>query len=212
MSIRRFMGHKKKDVCEIITSSKTWVVPAGVTKVDLFLVGGGSNGGRGTCCNGGGYGGRGGEVKTYTNIPVTPGASIPIHICMENKENKTYFQSSSSYYAQGYYNNYFHSGNGNNGVGCTFPGLPLYYSYRMGAGGGAGSGNTQSGRYYGGIKGGGNGAIGLGRVCPGDSPLGDDASYYGGGGGGSGESCGSGNESTRGGYGYQGIAIIHYIK
>lgn len=67
---RRTMGGKKLiEVCEEITASCNWTVPAGCHKVDVFLVGGGA---------GGSYGaGGGGYTKTFYDISVTPGSSIP---------------------------------------------------------------------------------------------------------------------------------------
>ena len=202
------MGHKKKDVCEIITSSKAWIVPSGVTKVDVFLVGGGSDGAAGQCCNSGSYGGIGGEVKTYTNISVTPGSNITVHICPANTNDTTYF-GSSTYSAKGYKDTISYISS--DGTACTFPGLSTSYSYRMGASGARGKGNTASGYYPGGDRGGGSGGVGLAGACPANSNPGGDAWYYGGGGGGASEFCGQSN-SAPGGKGYQGIAIIHYIK
>lgn len=70
---------------QIFTSSRTWTVPAGVTSIDIFLVGGG-NGGSATYCSSdgktenGGHGGGGGYVKTVKGISVTPGASFSVSI------------------------------------------------------------------------------------------------------------------------------------
>ena len=52
----------------------SWTVPAGVTSVDVFLVGGGGAGG------GYGSGGGGGYTKTFLNIPVTPGQAVQVII------------------------------------------------------------------------------------------------------------------------------------
>jgi len=63
------------------TASGSWTVPAGVKKVDVFLVGGGGGGGANMyddACGSGG--GTGGIFKFYPAITVTPGVSIPITI------------------------------------------------------------------------------------------------------------------------------------
>lgn len=57
---------------DTITQSGFWVPPAGVTSVDLFLVGGG-----GGAVNGGGGGG---YTQTYLDVPVTPGQPYSITI------------------------------------------------------------------------------------------------------------------------------------
>lgn len=66
----------------VLTSSQTWVVPPGVSVVDIFLVGGGGGtsfgyissndflGGFGAC--GGGY------TRTQKNVSCTPGSSVPV--------------------------------------------------------------------------------------------------------------------------------------
>lgn len=59
-------------------ASNTWVVPAGVFKIDrLLLVGPGGPGGRSTR---GGGGGGGGEVVSIANVPVIPGETITISL------------------------------------------------------------------------------------------------------------------------------------
>lgn len=64
-----------------LTTSQSWTAPAGVTSVDLFMVGGGGAGGI-TAANGyagGGTGGGGGGGTVYqTNVSVTPGQSYNI--------------------------------------------------------------------------------------------------------------------------------------
>lgn len=59
------------------TSSQTWTVPAGVTSVDIFLVGGGAGG---NSVSGSFCGGAGGYTATYTGIAVTPAQNIDIVI------------------------------------------------------------------------------------------------------------------------------------
>lgn len=63
------MGKKQIEVIEEITASGNWTVPRGCFRVDVFLVGGGA---------GGSYGaGGGGYTRTFYDISVTPGSSIP---------------------------------------------------------------------------------------------------------------------------------------
>ncbi len=57
-----------------------WMVPAGVTSVDVFLVGGGAGGGCAANNTGRGGGGGGGYTKTFLNVPVTPGSNVQIII------------------------------------------------------------------------------------------------------------------------------------
>ena len=59
------------------TSSQTWTVPAGVTKVTVFLVGGGGSGAFSDSIGGGGGGA--GYTKTAT-VNTTPGSSISVTV------------------------------------------------------------------------------------------------------------------------------------
>jgi hypothetical protein len=66
-----------------ITESGTWIVPEGLTSLDVLIVGGGGNGGNGNGCNdlaycAGGGGGGGGSVKTILGMNVVPGQSMPV--------------------------------------------------------------------------------------------------------------------------------------
>lgn len=83
LSRRRFNG-KRKPVILTFTASATWKVPKGVTKVDVFLVGGGGRGGYGwkeyDQYSRGGGGGGGGNVVVMQNISVVPESSISIVI------------------------------------------------------------------------------------------------------------------------------------
>ena len=63
------------------TSSTTWIVPAGVTSVDVFCVGGGGSGaGDFGTARFSGSGGNGGVVTYMENVSVIPGASIIITV------------------------------------------------------------------------------------------------------------------------------------
>lgn len=67
-----------------LTASGTFVVPAGVTDVDVFLVGGGGAGGPGyyysSTAKYGGGGGGGGYTAKHLGVSVTPGDLIPVAI------------------------------------------------------------------------------------------------------------------------------------
>ena len=63
---------------QIFTNSGTFTVPAGVTAIDVFLVGGGA--GSGTDFNTGFAGGGGGKTTTRKALSVTPGASASVLI------------------------------------------------------------------------------------------------------------------------------------
>jgi hypothetical protein len=74
---------------EVITASGTWTVPTGVTAVDALVVGGGGGGGGNNTTfqftpNGGdegaGSGGGGGQARVFTNLSVTPAASVAVTI------------------------------------------------------------------------------------------------------------------------------------
>ena len=87
VSCTKVIGYKK------FTSSGTFTVPTDVTKVDIFLVGGGYPGGTATVTRGsssyetvfsGGAGGQGGQYLTTTGISVTPGQSITVTVAGSN--------------------------------------------------------------------------------------------------------------------------------
>lgn len=67
-----------KDVIRF-TESQDWVVPAGVSVVDVFAVGGGGSGGFGSGEYSGGGGG-GGYTKTVKGLSVVPKTVIPITV------------------------------------------------------------------------------------------------------------------------------------
>lgn len=206
--------------------SGTWVVPAGCTSVDIFVVDPGKYGFAGTSISSG-AGGRGGYCKTYTGIAVTPGASINYNIGLTLG---TWFMNSSSYvattgnYASGGaeighsqidpgYSNGKTGGNGYYAFGST-----TYSTNRYGAGGGSGAAEANSLLNIT-IPGGAGGSTGGGRG--GDvvisnnvssSSSGAAATFYGGGGGGGGKQSGSQGTYGYGGAGYQGIIILRYYR
>lgn len=63
-----------------ITSSQNWTVPAGVTTIDVIIVGGGQAGERATSTATRGLGGDGGEVRKLRGLTVTPGSAISVTI------------------------------------------------------------------------------------------------------------------------------------
>lgn len=90
-----------------ITSSQTWTVPTGVTKIDVLCVGGGG-GGAGSWvwrvtdqgspyadCESGG-GGAGGQVVLKTNISVTPGTKYTATVGAGGAGGKYVYTTSSS--------------------------------------------------------------------------------------------------------------------
>lgn len=96
-------GSKPKGY-EIITSSKYWTCPEGVTSVDVFLVGGGYNGNNGsitsygayTSTHIGGHGGNGGNRYTKKGVSVVPGQTYQIVVGASNGGNSTALGYSSS--------------------------------------------------------------------------------------------------------------------
>lgn len=61
---------------EALTSTRTWQVPAGVSKVRVRLVGGGGGGGGGTSGYGGGGGGAGGYAESILSL--LPGQNVSV--------------------------------------------------------------------------------------------------------------------------------------
>jgi len=58
-----------------VAGNTTWVVPAGVTSIDVRVIGAGGGGGT-RSTNGGGGGGGGGAVSITTGLTVTPGQTV----------------------------------------------------------------------------------------------------------------------------------------
>lgn len=208
---RRLIESEGDEIFEEITSSTVWRVPNRCRSVDVFIVGGGSNGSNGGAWKSG-SGGRGGECKSYYNIPVSPGQEISIVVGSPSQQS--YFLDSTTYNARGGYGSL--GGSGMSGLDWPSyengnPGSPGVYAFdnkytskypnRYGAGGGGGGAYTDysGSTYYGGSGGSyGGGKVGnSGTQNKGDD--GSDATFYGAGGGG-------------GGNGYQGIVILHYYK
>lgn len=80
---RAFFAVEKKLITEIITTSKSWVCPSGVTSINVRLFGGGSSGNSGYYSSDinayGGCGGCGGRMNTGA-LSVVPGTSYPVTI------------------------------------------------------------------------------------------------------------------------------------
>ena len=211
--------------------SYNWTVPAGVTSVDVFLVGGGAGAGSGVS-----GGGAGGYTATFLNITVTPGQVIPITIGSGgagNSYNGTvggYSQFlNTSYRANGGNSSpaSYRGGNGGSGGGGT---NGLYGgnggsngsngSNSAGGGqGGTGQGTTTRdfGESTGKINAGGGG--GTGTSAGGDGGVSDyydgagssgGGGYDGAGGGGYGGGGGAGS-GTNGGPGGDGTCLIRYL-
>jgi len=128
-------GAAKSPTDVIITSTQSWTAPAGVSSIELFLVGGGG-GGAGAAGPGhtGGAGGGGGVLST--TLPVTPGSSYTVTIGAGGAVGT--FSSSSP---------------GGNGNSSTFGSLATSY-------GGGGGWSSNGGQFVTGIvsSGGGGGA------------------------------------------------------
>ncbi|MFB7890296.1 LamG domain-containing protein [Cellulosimicrobium cellulans] len=62
---------------QVFTASGTFTPPAGVTSVDVLVVGAGGGGGS---AGSGGAGGSGGQVRQATAVPVTPGTPIAVTV------------------------------------------------------------------------------------------------------------------------------------
>ncbi len=202
----------------IYTTSGTFVVPDGVTSIQVELVGAGGNG----YSNGGGGGGGGGYAAgTFT---VTPGTSYSITVGDGGSGMATAFGASGiqagagSDGAQAANPNVGGGGAGGTGLGGDLnmtggAGGGGYYTYFGGGGGGA-AGSTSNGGVGGntitwtgicltpggaaGASGGapgGAGGKGAGFVdasCSAADPAGNGGNYGGGGGGGNGNSSGPG--------------------
>lgn len=154
------------------TSSGTFIVPPGVTNVDVCLVGGGGAGGAsynesGEYYNAGyaGGGGGAGYVKNYMKYTVTPGNVYPIVIGAGGIgiDKNTYLNK------------------GNNG-GTTY--FDTLFASGGNGGGGEGSSCTDGGD---GGSGGGSGAYGYSSISGGGSFAGTDGASDGGNAGGKGQ-------------------------
>lgn len=177
------------------TGNTTWTVPAGVTAVEVLIVGGGggSGGGGNTGYHGGGGGG--GGVVYHPNFAVTPGANITITVGGGGSAGA---QSGDSGFR------------GTNGGNSAFGTL-------IANGGGGGGGNSASGGLAGGSGGGGNlysGAGGAsnqptytGATVYGNSGGSGQSDYGSGGGGGGAGSTGGNGSSNIGGRGGHGVAF-----
>lgn len=190
------------------SGSGTWTCPIGITKVDIFCVGGGAGGYKGRKTAEGGGGGGGGYCNQYLNISVTPGTSYSWAVggggsggSPPSSGGRTWFSSSSTYYALGGWASEYVNGGHTGSIG-----------YRGGDGGSGGGAGTTS--YQGPGKGGSNGADGgtSGSVRGGygnNKSTGthqfftSSAPYYsgGGGGGGGGSKTGAAGGAATGGSG-----------
>ena len=65
---------------QVITTTSSFVVPAGVTTLSAVAVGAGSGGGWGDSTNGAGNGGSGGCLRWMSGVPVTPGEILTVTV------------------------------------------------------------------------------------------------------------------------------------
>jgi hypothetical protein len=197
-TIRPFTGY----------GNNNWIVPVTSGTVDVFLVGSGGNGNQG--------GGGGGYTKTFLNISVTQGQSIPVFIGMGGTGNRYAEFLNSTYRADGggqgtgsVYSGYS-GGSGGGGHGWRSGVNPVDGGAGGSNGGNGGAGNNQGGgsgqgtttRDFGeptGLRnaGGGGGGTSLNTLNGGAGGISDYSN-------GSGTSSGTGNSRGRGGGGYGG--------
>jgi hypothetical protein len=132
----------------LTANSGTWLVPAGVTSVQIECIGGGSAG------NGAGRGGRGGYYVKKTALTVTPGNSITYQVGkgqspgVSSPPYDTWFSSAATVFAQ----------SGNSGTTNISIGDTIY------SGGGPGTADTLNGNTLGGGGGGAGGPNGAGNA------------------------------------------------
>jgi len=189
---------------QVFTSSGTFTVPAGVTKVKVTVVGGGAGGRSSTSSTSQGGGGAGGAaIKVITGL--TPAGTVAVTVGTGGAANTDGVTSSFGAYcsATGGLSPAFVSGEpGIGGAGGTATGGDINFS------GGAGNGgNGVSGVSRGTSGNGGSsifGGAGLGLRDSASSTAGAGAAGTGAGGAG-----GSGTPST-GGAGGSGIVIVEY--
>ncbi len=186
------------------SGSGTWNCPVGITKVDVFCVGGGAGGQGGKKTSGGGGGGGGGYCRQYLNISVTPGTNYSWAVGGSGSGGakaggkggtggRTWFNSSGTYYGEGGYpgewvdggsasTKGFRGGDGGSGGGA---GRAQYAGAGVGGSNGANGGAAGSG-----IRGGNGGNSGTGT----HQFFVSTAAYYSGGGGGGGLGSQSGKD------------------
>lgn len=180
---------------EIVTSSTTWTIPAGVTKLKMTVVGGGGHGGGGNkSFYYGGGGGGGAAIKYLTGI--TPGNTLAVTIGSGGGGTSSVASGTetiSTVSATG-------GGNGANPAGGA---------------GGSGSGGTINCTGSAGMNNGGGAGNGGNSIFGGGGLGGYYLSYDGGaggayGGGGGGASYKSSGGDPGGGGGYQGVVVFEY--
>jgi hypothetical protein len=187
---------RKPITVEVLTTSQTWTVPAGVTNLmEVYLIGGGGGGGSDELWGGGG-GGAGG-VNHLTNVAVTPAQEIEAVIgaggAPHTVGGDTTFGSDTANGGGYGANTQQNGGNGGCGGGA---GNNLITSggtgsqgedggdYPGGAGVGGGGGYSEEGGGGGSIEGTGYGGDGLDLSALIGTSYGDDGWFAGGGGSG----------------------------
>lgn len=172
---------------QVFTSSGTFTVPDGVTKIKATVVGGGGNGGNGIASSnaGAGGGGAGTAIGIYT---VTPGSAVSITVGSATQASSfgSFCSAAGGSSASGLTPG---SGGVGSGGNLNLRGSGANSSVTTGFGGCGGNSS---------IGGGGNGGVSSGSAQAGGS-------YGGGGGGGSGTSG-----FTAGGAGAPGIVIVEW--
>jgi len=190
---------------QAFTSSGTFTVPAGVTKVKVTVVGGGAGGRTASNSTSQGGGGSGGAaIKVITGL--TPGGTVAVTVGTGGAANTDGVTSSFGAYCSatgGVSPGVFSNNPGPGGAGGTATGGDINFTGGAG-GGGSGVSGTVAGNGGGGgcsiFGGGGLGAVGTNAV----NTAGAGAPGTGAGGGG-----GCGGPGT-GGAGGSGIVIVEY--
>jgi hypothetical protein len=182
VSTRQFSITVNAPVSESFTTSGTFSVPAGITAVDVLVVGGG--GGAGATHSGGG--GAGGLIFV-PGFTVTPGGTVSVTVgCGGNGA----VGSSGSSGQDSAFGTLTAKGGGNGGGGDTIPGAP------GGSGGGSGYGPSNGGTATQPTQPGDSGTYGFGN--PGGNSDAGAPRYGTGGGGGAGAAGAAGNNGAGG--------------
>ena len=188
------------------TSSGSFTVPAGVTRVKVTVIGGGGAGGSNTVAPGGG-GGAGGTSVAILNS-MSPGTVIPVTVGTGGTASSGNTGGSGGTSSFG---TYVSATGGLGGIGGTT------YGPMAGGAGGTGVGGTinNSGSYgtdcvLSGARGGDGGGPGNGRGTTGAIGALAGQGYGGGGGGGGSNSTVGAGTGALGGSGASGIVIVEY--
>ena len=188
------------------TSSGSFTVPAGVTRLRINVIGGGGAGGSNSTAPGGGGGAGGSALAILTGL--TPGAIIPVTVGPGGTASSG---STGGVGGTSSFGTYVSATGGSGGVGGTT------YGPMAGGAGGSGVGGTvnNSGSYgtdcvLSGARGGDGGGPGNGRGTTGAITGYAGQGYGGGGGGGGSNSTVGAGTGALGGNGGAGLVTVEY--